>query len=213
MNPASVLGSLGTLIGLVRALPQLRKLLSAREANGVSVDSAANSCIVSFGWAVYGVLTGQPYVSLATGSSGMIFFMTTVFALRYGRKIKEFVVAPVWLCLIALAGFFAGHNGLGAVLPVSVLAANLPQLWVAYKEGNLEELSLGTWLLSISDGLIWGAYALLQQDMSIIVFAFLQLITSGLIVTLKLTNMKRLRLQRKAGIGVQRFKSFHNRRI
>jgi hypothetical protein len=78
---------------------------------------------------------------------------------------------------------------LGVVLPVSVLAANIPQLRVAYKEGNLADLSLGTWLLSMADGVVWGLYSLLQQDASIMVFAAFQLTTSGLIVALKLAHM------------------------
>jgi hypothetical protein len=96
MNISSMLGLIGTLIGLVRALPQLIHLLRAKEACGVSVDTAATSSIVGFGWAVY---------------------------------------------------------GFGIILPVSVLVSNIPQIWVAYKEDDLSDLSLGIWLLSMSDGL------------------------------------------------------------
>lgn len=185
MNLTSILGALGTLIGLIRALPQLLRLLRTRQAHGVSVDTAATSSIVSFGWATYGALTAQPYVSFATGSSGVIFALITLMALRFGRHLREFKIAPLWLVLLVLAGILAGKAGLGFLLPISVLAANIPQLWVAYKEGNLADLSLGTWLLSMADGLVWGIYSILQQDISIIAFAAFQLITSGLIVALK----------------------------
>ena len=162
----------------------------------MSLDTAATSSIVSFGWAAYGMMTGQPYVSFATGSSGLIFALITFFAMRFGRKAREFRVAPLWFVIVLLAGLVFGKNGLGIVLPVSVLAANIPQLWVAYKEPNLADLSLGTWALSITDGLVWGIYSLIQQDYSIMVFAFFQLITSGPIVGLKLA-----RTSRKAGVG------------
>jgi uncharacterized protein with PQ loop repeat len=191
MNTVSILGTLGTIVGLVRAVPQLVRLSRARQAHGVSVDTAATSSIVSFGWATYGALTSQPYVSLATGSSGVIFAIITVIALRYGRHLREFTIAPLWLGVLLVAGFIAGRAGLGVVLPVSVLAANIPQLRVAWKEGNLADLSLGTWLLSMADGLVWGLYSLLQHDVSIMVFAGFQLITSGLIVALKLVHMAR----------------------
>ena len=189
MNIASVFGSVGTVIGLIRAVPQLIRLLRAREAYGVSLDTAATSSIVSFGWAAYGILTGQPYVSFATGSSGLIFALITFFAMRFGRNIREFKVAPIWLGILLLAGIFVGKNGLGIALPISVLAANIPQLWVAYKERNLADLSLGTWVLSITDGLVWGTYSLIEQDISIMIFAFFQLTTSGLIVALKLMHL------------------------
>ena len=189
MNFASFLGSVGTVVGLIRAVPQLIRLLRARETYGVSLDSAATSSIVSFGWAAYGIMTDQLYVSLATGSSGLIFAIITFFAMRFGRSSKEFKVAPFWFVVLLLAGVFAGKSGLGIMLPISVLAANIPQLWVAYKEGNLTDLSLGTWALSITDGLVWGIYSIIQRDFSIMVFGFFQLITSGLIVILKLIHL------------------------
>ena len=194
MNPyASLLGLAGTVIGIIRAVPQLVRLLRAREAHGVSLDSAATSSVVSFGWASYGLLTGQLYVSLATGSSGFIFALIALFAVRFGRSVKELKVAPFWAVVLLLAGAFFGKTGLGIMLPVSVLAANIPQLWVAYREGNLTDLSLGTWALSIADGLVWGIYSLIQQDFSIMVFAAFQLTTSGLIVLLKLLHSAKLR--------------------
>jgi uncharacterized protein with PQ loop repeat len=188
MDIVSLLGSAGTLVGLVRAVPQLVRLLHAREAFGVSLDTAATSSIVSFGWAVYGMLTGQPYVTFATGSSGVIFALIALFSIRFGRSLKEFRVAPLWLIVLVSAGLFTGKTGLGIVLPVSVLVANIPQIWVAYKEGNLADLSLGTWMLSITDGLVWEVYALLQHDVAIIVYGAFQLLTSGLIVALKLSH-------------------------
>lgn len=182
MNIPSVLGFVGTIIGLVRAVPQLVRLLRARGAFGVSVDTAATSSIVSLGWAVYGLLTGQTYVVLATGSSGLIFAVITVMALRYGRSLREFRVAPLWLVVLLVTGFVFGTNVLGIVLALSALVSNIPQILVAYREDNLKGLSLGTWLLSLSDGLVWGTYALLQQDVSIIASGTFQSITSALIV-------------------------------
>mgnify|MGYP003381598390 CR=1 FL=1 len=76
---ASLLGLAGTVIGIIRAVPQLVRLLRARQAFGVSLDSAATSSVVSFGWASYGLLTGQLYVTLATGPSGFLFSVIAVF--------------------------------------------------------------------------------------------------------------------------------------
>jgi len=114
--------------------------------------------------------------------------------LRFGRRIKELKITPIWFCILLLAAIFKEESGLGIILPVSVLVANIPQLRVAYKEDNLSDLSLGTWLLSLSDGLVWGAYSLIQQDTSIMVYAFFQATTSGLIVSLKL--FYRVKIQR-----------------
>jgi uncharacterized protein with PQ loop repeat len=176
-------------------MPQLVRLLRAREAFGVSVDTAATSSIVSFSWVTYGILTGQFYFTLASGLTGLIFVLITLFALRFGRQVKEFRVAPIWLAVLLLAGVAGGKNGLGLILAISVLVANIPQVWLAYKESNLTDLSLGTWLISTMEGLIWLTYSLLQKDISITVSAFFQVMTSGLIVALKLSHQARIQRQ------------------
>ena len=182
MTLLGVLGGMGTLIGLVRALPQLTRLLRTRDAHGVSVDTAATSSAVSFGWATYGYLTDQLPVTLATGSSGVVFALITLTALRLGRRPNELRTAPVWLVVLVTFALARGSSGLGVLLPVSVLVANVPQLVVAYREPDLTGLSLSTWLLSVSDGAVWLAYALAADDAPILVFGILQLTTSAAIV-------------------------------
>jgi uncharacterized protein with PQ loop repeat len=85
MNITSVLGMVGTILGLVRVMPQLVRLLRVKEAFGVSVDTAATSAICSFSWVVYEVLTDQFYFSLASGLTDLIFPVIALFALRFGR--------------------------------------------------------------------------------------------------------------------------------
>ena len=200
MNLSSILGAIGTLDGLVRAAPQLVRLLRRREAFGVSVDTAGTSAFVSFGWVVYGIWTNQPYVCFATGFSCIIFTLIAIAALRFGRSVREFRITPVWFVVLMVAGLLAGETGLGIVLPISVLVANIPQLRVAYKEGNLADLSLGTWLLSMTDGLVWGIYAMLEHDLSIMAYGIFQLTTSGVIVALKLAYQARKTSASKKGL-------------
>lgn len=188
MDIPSILGLTGTLIDLVRATPQLARLIRARKSFGVSVDTSGTSCIVSLGWTVYGVATNQPYVTLASGIMASIFFIITLVALRFGRSVREFRVAPIWLVVLLVAGASFGKNGLGLMLSVSALVSNIPQIWVAYREADLSGLSLGTWLLTLSGGLVWGLYAILQHDVTIVASAFFQSITSGIIITLKTTR-------------------------
>ena len=182
MDAAALLGGAGSVIGLVRALPQLLRLVRTRDAHGVSVDTAATSSFVSFGWATYGVLTDQLPVTLATGSSGIVFALITLLSLRLGRSVRELRTAPVWLGVLVVVGVTMEAGGLGVLLPLSVLVANLPQLVVAYRESDLTGLSLPTWVLSVSDGLVWALYALVASDTAILAFGVLQLVTSGAIV-------------------------------
>lgn len=182
MDAAAALGVAGTLVGLVRALPQLIRLAKTRDAHGVSVDTAATSSVVSFGWATYGALTEQVPVTLATGSSGVVFALITLYAMRLGRRPSELRAAPVWFVVLLTVAAAARADGLGVLLPVSVLVANVPQLVVAYRESDLTGLSTSTWLLSVSDGAVWLVYALVTGDKAILVFGILQLTTSSAIV-------------------------------
>ncbi|MBI3151849.1 MAG: PQ-loop repeat-containing protein [Chloroflexi bacterium] len=188
MNIPSILGLTGTLIDLVRAAPQLARLIRARKSFGVSVDTSGTSCIVSLGWTVYGVVTNQPYVTLASGIMAGIFFIITLVALQLGRSVREFRIAPIWLAVLLVSGASFGKNGLGLMLSVSALVSNIPQIWVAYREVDLSGLSLGTWLLTLSGGLVWGLYGILQHDVTIVASAFFQSITSGIIIILKTTR-------------------------
>jgi len=182
MTATTALGALGTFVGLVRALPQFLRLQRTRDVHGVSLDTAATSSIVSFGWVTYGAMTDQPAVMLATGASGIVFAAITLLAVRLGRSPRDLRAAPVWFVVLVAVTVFGGSDGLGALLPISVLVANIPQLLAAFRERDLTGLSIGTWLLSVSDGLVWFCYALVADDSSILLFGILQLTTSGAIV-------------------------------
>ena len=186
MDTPSILGLVGTLIDLIRATPQLGRLIRARKSFGVSVDTSGTSCVVSLGWTVYGLITQQPYVAFASGVMASFFFIITLVALRLGRSMREFRITPLWFIVLLVSGLLFGKNGLGIVLSISVLASNIPQIRVAYNEKDLSALSLETWLLSLFGGLVWGLYAILKQDISIIASAFFQVTTSAIIITLKL---------------------------
>ncbi len=186
MDAPSILGLIGTFIDLIRATPQLQRLIRARKSFGVSVDTSGTSCVVSLGWTAYGIITKQPYVTLASGVMAGFFLIITVVALRLGRSAKEFRIAPLWLTVLLASGLSFGTNGLGSVLSVSVLASNIPQIRVAYNEKNLSALSLETWLLSMSGGLVWGLYGILKRDYSIIASAVFQVTTSITIIILKI---------------------------
>lgn len=191
MNFISTLGLTGTIIDLLRAAPQLIRLLRERKSFGVSVDSSGTSCVVSLGWTTYGIITDQIFVALASGAIASLFFIITLAALRLGRSAREFRIAPLWLVVLFSAVTFFGKNGLGLMLSISALISNVPQIRVAYKEENLSGLSLGTWLLTLSGGLIWFVYGFLNNDLTIMVSTFFQSVTSAIVIGLKLFKQRK----------------------
>lgn len=197
-----LLGAAGTVIGLVRALPQLVRLLSTRDAHGVSLDTAATSCVVSFSWATYGVLTGQIAVAVASGLSGAVFALITMFGLRLGRHVRELRAAPYALAVVAVVGVAAGSTGLGVILAISALTANTPQVVVAYRERDLTGLSPSTWALTASDGAVWTTYGLLTGDVPILVNNFFQFSTSVAILARRLA-WGRARRRRELAVSLE----------
>ncbi len=191
MDFISTLGLTGTIVDLLRAAPQLIRLLRERKSFGVSVDSSGTSCVVSLGWTTYGIITHQIFVALASGAIASLFFIITVAALRLGRSAREFRIAPIWLVVLFSAVAFFGKNGLGLMLSISALISNVPQIRVAYKEENLSGLSLGTWLLTLSGGLIWFVYGFLNNDLTIMVSTFFQSVTSAIVIGLKLFKQRK----------------------
>ena len=190
MNFISTLGFTGTIIDLLRAAPQLMRLLRERKSFGVSVDTSGTSCVVSLGWTTYGIITDQIFVAIASGAIASLFFIVTVAALRLGRSAREFRVTPLWLVVLFSVLIFFGKNGLGLMLSISALISNVPQIRVAYKEENLSGLSLGTWLLTLSGGLVWFVYGFLNNDLTIMVSTFFQSVTSTIIIGLKLFKQR-----------------------
>ncbi len=188
---------ISTTLGITRAMPQLVRIIQKRNVRGVSVDTSATSAIVSLGWAVYGFWTHQLSICFASGATAIIFIFITLAALHFGRQLKELKIAPVWVAVLILFGAMGGPFGFGLVLPISVLAANIPQVWVAYKEVNLTDLSLGTWILAMIEGFLWAGYGIIQHDVSVLANNFFLVTTSGMIVTLKLMHMNHCAKQKK----------------
>ncbi|MDQ4124758.1 MAG: hypothetical protein M3134_04040 [Actinomycetota bacterium] len=170
------------IVGLTRALPQLVRLLRAKDAAGVSVDGCATSATVSSFWAVYGLLTGQPAVVFASATPAFIFVLIILAAVRYGRSVRELRSAPLFFVAFAAVVLAGGAGGLGLALTAGALVANTPHVLVAYREKDLSGISPFTWKLTAADGAIWLTYALITGDVPILVNNFFQLTTSLLIV-------------------------------
>lgn len=195
MDAPTALGAVGMVIGLVRALPQLLRLIRTRDAHGVSLDTTATSCVVSSAWATYGILTAQAAVAIASGLTAVVFLLITLLALKLGRKIAELRAAPVWFVAASLATVLGGAKGLGLVLIAGALIANTPQVVVAYREKDLTGLSPSTWALTASDGAVWSLYGLLTWDLTILVNNLFQFTTSMAILIRRLFWARKRRLE------------------
>ena len=181
MEATTVLGAIGTVLGLVRAIPQLMRLIRSRDPHGISIGTTATSAAISYGWTTYGLFTSQLPVATATFSSAVVFTAITCVALRLGRSVAEMKLAPVWYFVLMTSLLGWGTDGLGAVLAFSVLVGNLPQVFTVFREPDLRGLSPATWAFSMADGTVWLLYALAGDDPAILAYGVLQLSTSAVI--------------------------------
>lgn len=169
MSILSVLGAIGTVIGLVRAMPQFVRLATTKDVHGVSLDAVATSSVVSAAWTTYGVMTGQIAVALASGLSCLVFALISFLAVRYGRWLGELRSAPVAFVVFLAVVSLMGVTGLGVILMVGALVANTPQVIAAYREPNLSGISPSTWRLTASDGATWMTYGAIAGDLPIFI--------------------------------------------
>ena len=181
MQATTVLGAIGTALGLVRAIPQLYRLIRSQDPHGVSLDTAATSSIISFGWATYGAFTAQLPVATATFSSAVVFAAIASTSLRLGRPLTDMKTAPWWYFVLVGSLIAGGAEALGVILAFSVLVGNMPQVVTAFREPDLGGLSPATWAFSMADGAVWLLYALFAGDPAILSYGILQLITSAVI--------------------------------
>lgn len=191
MHPTTLLGAIGTVLGLVRAIPQLFRLIGSRDPHGVSVDTASTSCVISFGWTTYGLFTSQLPVATATFSSAVVFAGIACVGLVLGRGLGEIKTAPLWYLVLLGALVLGGTDALGVVLAFSVLVGNLPQIVTAFRESDLSGLSPATWAFSMADGTVWLLYALFANDLAILSYGILQLVTSSVISARRLVWARR----------------------
>jgi uncharacterized protein with PQ loop repeat len=155
--------------------------MRSQDPHGISIDTTSTSSVISFGWASYGLLTGQWPVATATLSSAIVFAAITSLGLRLGRSLDELKTAPIWYLVLLGSILAGGTDAFGVVLAGSVLVGNLPQVLTTFWEPDLRGLSPATWLFSMVDGAVWLLYALAAGDRAILAYGILQLTTSAVI--------------------------------
>ncbi len=153
MSP-DVLGWIASAVFLSRLVPQPARLLRTGVADGVSPMAALNAVVTDLGWLVYGLVVGLvPVWAVAVVSLFPGFLMVTLLAKRTTGS--DVLGAALWLGASLAAWRF---GALGALLGISVMVNNGPQVWVSLKESDLAGIAPGAWLIAIADASLWGAY-------------------------------------------------------
>ena len=177
-----LLGVMGVVVGIVRAVPQLVRLLRKGASGGVSLDTLATTALLSLGWVAYGSMTDQVVLMAATGVSCTFFTVAASVARAQGQSERRLRGAPVLLCLLVATAWVVGSSGLPWLLALTVVMANAPQAVAAGRGVDVVGVSRGTWWLSVADGAVWGAFAILSSIDAMMVYGALQVGSSAVVL-------------------------------
>jgi hypothetical protein len=150
------------------ALPQVWRLRRHAPV-GVSLAAAGNATVNAAGWMLYGVGTATVPLVLACVGPFIGSTAVTVAVARSGAR-RGLVLVAAWGALLATVGLAGGWTVLGAVLGVSVWMSYSPQVVAAWRTPDLSGLAPGTWILALSEGVLWGGYGLAHDDAALVLW-------------------------------------------
>lgn len=183
MTLANVAVIAATVVAWWSLIPQIRKLMRTEDATGVSGTWPAIGLVSNAAWTAY--LFSQELWAATPATSVMVFFFFVV--LRTLRRANVSLGPPLVRGLIATAilgtAFGVGSwPALGLVLGWAYIPQLAPAVWAAYRTPTPVGVSAGTWALLLVDAALWLLYGALMDDMPVVIFGFVGLVASVLIL-------------------------------
>jgi uncharacterized protein with PQ loop repeat len=159
-----VAGWIGAVTYLGRLTPQAVRLARTRNAAGVSWLGAANQVAASVGWAIYGLGVGEAVLWLPGAIAIAPAAATVWFAGPRPPRVRDGVVAAVWIVAVVVAWPLGGRVALAAVIGVDVVATNVPHVLAAARSRDLSGIAPTTWRVAVADAVLWGIYSIGERD-------------------------------------------------
>ncbi len=172
-----VLGVLASIAFFARVLPQPVRLWRTGVPNGVSPLASMNSAMSDLAWVLYGTAAGLVPV-WGTAVVGLVPGLWTVVLLRRQITRRDVIAVSLWLAVILGS---AATGTLVAILGISVVVNQGPQVWQALRDDDLWGISPTTYVLAIFDATLWGAYGIAAADPAVIGYGVV-LLTAALTV-------------------------------
>jgi uncharacterized protein with PQ loop repeat len=174
-------GAAAMVVTAVAVLPQLVRILRVRSTAGVSPVWAMLGVVSTGAWTAYTAARGLWWATLADALSCLAYTAAVVVLARNGVR-PRYVAGALWLCVFIVSYVVGGLSGVGAVLAVAFLIQVAPSIWTAYQSEDLRGASLGTWLLTCTEGALWGFYGLVKGDLAVLAFGLFAVFASLLMI-------------------------------
>lgn len=178
---AEAAGAAALVVTAVAVLPQIARIVRVRSTAGVSPVWAMLGVVSTGAWVAYTGARGLWWATVADALSCLAYTATVVVLARNGVR-PRYLAGMLWLSVFVLGFIAGGLSGLGVVLAFAFLVQVGPSIWTAYRTTDLLGASLGTWLLTLTEGVLWGFYGFVKSDLAVVAFGSLAVCASLLMV-------------------------------
>ena len=175
-------------LGAAMAVPQARKILRNRTAEGVSVSWAAISATVNAGWGVYGIGIGDWSIVPVSVISVLAYLVIAIAIVRLSpvpsvRTVGSAVAAAVVIGVVPtvaylLDGWATAGLALGALYGIQLS----PAVVTVYRSVDVGGVSVATWLIAFVEAVLWGVYGFAQIDLGLLALATTGVFMSSLVL-------------------------------
>jgi uncharacterized protein with PQ loop repeat len=155
---------------MVIGLPQLLRLMSQRNAAGVSAATWSLTVGSGLTWVGHNLRHDEVVAAVANGWSALT---AAAILYRYYRDAESPAVAtPVALALLIgaadIAAVAARPDALGWIAAGTGMVMFLPQAWAVFRASDVSGVSIGTWCVAVLASVLWASYGVLHRDAAVV---------------------------------------------
>ncbi|WP_423918433.1 hypothetical protein [Candidatus Poriferisodalis sp.] len=172
-----------TAVTFVQVVPQIVRLLRIGRTEGASPAWAAVGMVINTGWIAY-VIAEQFWETIPAVLSAVISYGVALYLLyRNGAKVRAGVLSGIAVGVACVAlQLVAGWTVLGTVLGLSnglYLGPSVVAAWRSYAPVGVAPM---TWVLTASEGILWGFYGVLVAAGPIMVYGSTAFLCAALVL-------------------------------
>jgi uncharacterized protein with PQ loop repeat len=195
-----LLASCGTVLGLVRTIPQLLVVKREKVLSGLSVAGCLGVLVSMTWWAIYAILIGDVLLTVSSVGASIPPLLTWRVLYRRGLVKSGYQMALISGISLGIFGGFIGVEIVGLLASCSTVLYAFPQFWRVLTTRDVKGVSAVTWVLTAMNTSVWALYGVREQLLPTILPALILLPTASLILGLKARD-KRQALRQSAYVN------------
>ena len=180
-----------TLLAVVAAVPQLRRVLVAGDAAGVSLTSSMLGVSTELAWVAYASASGLWSALPEAVAMSLADAALAIGVLRRGAPAAGATVAAVgWLVVLLAAATLGGLTALAVLLAGAYAVQVAPAIWTVWRTPSPTGVAAATWSLIGVEGALWCVYGLHHGDPAIISFGIIAMVAAAATLARKATTAR-----------------------